>query len=190
MAGKRSHSVRIALSMVLATAVAASVTAVAPGRVNPSPTRASPAGAADRGFLVDLAIAFRGTGSGVVRVASPTDSGDCCGFGPKDCASSCTQAILQATPIELIAEPASGSVFGGWEGACRGAGTSTCPLTLDADVAVTVTFKSASSPSGGQSKKSPAYCKARQRSTKANPCRPAPACRKGQRPTGKKPCRK
>lgn len=197
MAGKRSRFVRSALSMLLAAAVGASAAGAAPGRTNPSPAQASPVGVADTGFLVDLAITFRGTGRGLVRLTSPTDSGDCCGFGPKDCASSCLQAILQATPIELVAEPASGSVFAGWGGACGGAGTSTCPLRLDADATVTVTFISASSPgdsprpNGSEPKKKPrAYCKARQRSTKANPCRPAPKCRKSQRPTTQEPCRK
>jgi hypothetical protein len=56
-----------------------------------------------------------------------------------DCGSDCTESYSAGTIVTLTAEPAAGSTFEGWSGAC--AGTSLpCQLTMDSDRAATATF--------------------------------------------------
>src|SRR5579872_2843485 len=54
-----------------------------------------------------------------------------------DCGTTCTAAIVTDQPITLTANPAPGSVFVGWSGACSGTGTCT---VSDTPASVTATF--------------------------------------------------
>ena len=67
-----------------------------------------------------------GTGSGTI-----TASGINC---PGDCA----ETYADGTAVTLSANPAAGSTFGGWSGACSGTGR--CQLTMDADKTVSGSF--------------------------------------------------
>lgn len=58
-----------------------------------------------------------------------------------DCGSTCTTTVAMNTTITLQAQPATGSVFGGWTGACAGSGR-TCTVTLNASKSVTANFAS------------------------------------------------
>ena len=77
---------------------------------------------------VTLMVTNTGTGSGTVT-SSPTGI---------DCGQTCSASFASGTSVTLTATPDSGSVFGGWTGACTG--TSTCTLTLTSTQAVTATF--------------------------------------------------
>ena len=63
-----------------------------------------------------------GTGSGTISPSSPT--------------------ATNGSVVTLTATPASGSVFAGWSGGCTGTST-TCQLTVNANVTVTATFNTA-----------------------------------------------
>ena len=56
----------------------------------------------------------------------------------------CSATYASATNVTLAAEPAPGSRFDGWSGACQGPGD--CALTVSGDVAVTARFTSTSCP--------------------------------------------
>jgi uncharacterized protein (TIGR03437 family) len=81
-----------------------------------------------------LTVNQSGTGSGTV-VPSPV--GTQCGTG-------CWNYLPYAV-VTLTANPATGSTFAGWSGACSGTGT--CTVTMSTDQAVTATFNLATSQS-------------------------------------------
>ena len=75
-------------------------------------------------FLLSTEVA--GTGAGDV-IAS--------GFS---CSSTCSHSYPAGATVSLQAQPASGSTFAGWGGACGGAGS--CTVTLTGDRSVSATF--------------------------------------------------
>ncbi|CDH44208.1 S8 family serine peptidase [Candidatus Contendibacter odensensis] len=79
-----------------------------------------------------LTVAKSGTGGGTVN-SSPT--GIACG-------TSCSANFADGTSVSLTAQPAAGSTFGGWGGAC--AGTGACQVTMAAAKSVTAIFNGAS----------------------------------------------
>ncbi|WP_200242502.1 S8 family serine peptidase [Lamprobacter modestohalophilus] len=85
-----------------------------------------------------LSVNKTGTGSGTV---TSNPAGIACG-------NTCEGTFVDGTGIVLEAQPAVGSAFGGWSGACSGLGS--CELTLENAVAVDAEFfrKSASSDPG------------------------------------------
>jgi len=78
----------------------------------------------------ELAVTLAGTGSGTVT-SSPAGI---------NCPGTCTAQFSSGTKVTLTENPASGSKFGGWSGACSG--TSSCSVTVKGAVAVTATFTS------------------------------------------------
>ena len=82
-----------------------------------------------------LTVSKSGTGSGTV-------SG-----GSINCGSTCAQSnVSNGTSITLVATPASGSVFTGWNGACSGTGA--CTVTITGNVTVSAGFNLAGSGTG------------------------------------------
>ncbi len=77
-----------------------------------------------------LTVSKTGAGSGTV---TSTPAGISCG-------SVCTASFADGQWVTLAATPASGSVFGGWSGACSGTGT--CQVQLSGDRSVTASFTS------------------------------------------------
>jgi hypothetical protein len=77
----------------------------------------------------DLTVSLAGPGSGAVS-SSPAGI---------DCGSDCTETYDYNTEVTLTATPATGSVFGGWGGACTGTGS--CVVTMDQARSVTATFE-------------------------------------------------
>lgn len=75
-----------------------------------------------------ITINKNGDGQGTVSANS----------GIINCGATCQGDYVVGTRVTLTANPAVGSVFTNWSGACTGAGT--CTLTLNADSAVTATF--------------------------------------------------
>ena len=75
-----------------------------------------------------LTVSKSGTGSGTVT-SSPSGI---------DCGSDCSESYDEGTVVALTATAASGSIFGGWSGACSGTGT--CTVTMNAAKSVTATF--------------------------------------------------
>lgn len=76
-----------------------------------------------------LTIEKVGTGSGIV---TSTPAGINCG-------SDCSETVPQGKKIKLKAKASSGSIFGGWGGACTGT-TLSCTVTINGDQVVTATF--------------------------------------------------
>ncbi len=74
-----------------------------------------------------LTIATAGAGSGTV---APSPIGTSCGLNCREYAA--------GTAVTLVANPAAGSTFAGWSGACTGVGA--CSVTMDAARSVTATF--------------------------------------------------
>jgi hypothetical protein len=73
-----------------------------------------------------LTVQTQGTGTGTVT-------------GPGiNCPGDCTETYADGQQVNLTATPSGGSSFGGWSGACSGAGG--CQLTMDADKQATATF--------------------------------------------------
>ncbi|WP_031431003.1 MULTISPECIES: pre-peptidase C-terminal domain-containing protein [Methylomicrobium] len=70
------------------------------------------------------------TGNGIGTVTS-TPAGIACG-------TDCEENYSAGSTVILMADPAAGSTFAGWGGACSG--TSTCSLTMTAAKAVVATF--------------------------------------------------
>ena len=68
------------------------------------------------------------SGSGTVRSSPP-------GI---DCGGACSARFDQGTKVSLSAAPGDDSTFGGWNGACTGAGD--CTVTVTSDLAVAATF--------------------------------------------------
>jgi plastocyanin len=82
-----------------------------------------------------LTISRSGTGSGTV---TSTPAGISCG-------STCNASYTDGTSVTLTANPATGSTFSGWSGACSGTGS--CTVTMSADQIVIADF--AGSGTGG-----------------------------------------
>lgn len=78
--------------------------------------------------VFNLSVATSGTGSGTVK----SDDGSI------NCGSACSRSYAGGTLVNLIATPASGSVFAGWGGACTGTGW--CPVTMNTAKSVAATF--------------------------------------------------
>jgi hypothetical protein len=73
-----------------------------------------------------LTVQTQGAGTGTVT-------------GPGiNCPGDCTETYADGQQVNLTATPSGGSSFGGWSGACSGAGG--CQLTMDADKQATATF--------------------------------------------------
>lgn len=77
-----------------------------------------------------LVVEKLGTGNG--KVADST--------GALNCGSTCTSGFSAGSTVLLTATPAPGSTFSGWSGGCTGI-TLTCSVIVNADKAVTATFK-------------------------------------------------
>ena len=77
----------------------------------------------------ELSVSLAGAGSGSV---SSTPAGI-------DCGSDCSEDYDYNTEVTLTATPATGSVFGGWGGACTG--TDPCVVTMTEARSVTATFE-------------------------------------------------
>jgi|GEM_PF-6913288 hypothetical protein len=80
-----------------------------------------------------LTVNKAGSGSGTV---TSVPAGISCG-------SKCSAVFASGTKVVLTANPASGSTFSGWSGACSG--TSACTVTLSSAASVTATFTPVSS---------------------------------------------
>jgi len=78
---------------------------------------------------VALTVTLAGNGSGTIT-SSP--AGITCG-------ATCTTEFALDTVVTLTAVPATGSIFGGWSGACTGT-LPTCDVTLAAAATTTATF--------------------------------------------------
>ncbi|MDD2608681.1 MAG: pre-peptidase C-terminal domain-containing protein [Giesbergeria sp.] len=78
-----------------------------------------------------LTVSRQGTGSGTV---TSTPAGIQCG-------SSCSTNYSAGTQVTLTAQPASGSTFTGWGGACSG--TSSCTVSMNSARSVTANFTAA-----------------------------------------------
>jgi Tol biopolymer transport system component len=77
-----------------------------------------------------LSVAKAGAGSGTVTGAGI------------ECGPDCSEAYAFDTPITLIATPAPGSLFDGWDSVCTG--TAACTVSMDETKSVTATFRRAS----------------------------------------------
>ncbi|CAN5906986.1 hypothetical protein BH11MYX4_BH11MYX4_48550 [soil metagenome] len=78
---------------------------------------------------VTLTVTLTGTGAVTSTPTGVTCSG-----------TTCTGTFPKGTAVTLAAAPASGSIFGGWSGACTG--MAACASTADKDLAVTADFPS------------------------------------------------
>jgi hypothetical protein len=87
-----------------------------------------------------LSVTLGGTGTGTV---TSTPAGI-------ECGSTCTHAFDIGSSVTLSAVAASGSLFAGWDGACKAAGSaSTCTVALAASQQVAATFDNAPAPPPG-----------------------------------------
>jgi hypothetical protein len=78
--------------------------------------------------MFSVSVTLAGAGTGTVT-SSPAGI---------NCGSTCSTSVLAGTVVTLTANPAAGTIFAGWSGACSG--TSTCVITADANANVTATF--------------------------------------------------
>lgn len=78
-----------------------------------------------------LTVSKAGTGSGTVT-SSPAGI---------NCGATCLVGFANGTSVTLTATPATGSVFGGWSGACSGTGS--CVVSMSTNKTVTATFNPA-----------------------------------------------
>ena len=78
--------------------------------------------------LYTVTVSKSGTGSGTVVSSS----------GGINCGASCSASFASGTSIGLSANPAAGSTFTGWSGACTGTGG--CALVVNGNKNVTATF--------------------------------------------------
>jgi hypothetical protein len=106
---------------------------------------------------------------------SPTEAGGATGevtSSPAgiDCPGLCSAGFQPGTAVTLTVIPWPGGTFSGWSGGCSG--TAKCTLTVSAPVTVGATFTP--TPSATQIPKP----------------KPTPKCKKGQKSTKKKPCRR
>ena len=72
-----------------------------------------------------------------------TGSGTITGTGIS-CPGDCSETYADGTAVTLSANPAAGSTFAGWTGACSGTGS--CALTMNADKTVSGSFTSSAPP--------------------------------------------
>ena len=72
-----------------------------------------------------------------------TGSGTITGTGI-NCPGDCSETYADGTAVTLSANPAAGSTFAGWSGACSGTGS--CALTMNADKTVSGSFTSSAPP--------------------------------------------
>ena len=77
--------------------------------------------------LFNLTITIFGTGSGAISD----------GF---NCTASCTVSFPVGSQPLLVATPDPNFGFGGWGGACAGAGVDNCSVTMNSDLTVTAEF--------------------------------------------------
>src|SRR5690606_28781403 len=82
----------------------------------------------------DLEVQGAGNGGGTIR-SDP--AGIDCAYN-LDATTDCVGAFVVGTVVTLTAEPADGSSFDGWEGACSG--TDECVVTMDGATRVTARF--------------------------------------------------
>jgi hypothetical protein len=80
----------------------------------------------------NLSVSKNGTGSGTVT-SSPIGI---------SCGTDCSESYTSGIQVTLTAEPASGSTFGGWSGACSGSTGLSCTLAMLDNLSVTATFNS------------------------------------------------
>lgn len=80
--------------------------------------------------LVALSYTKAGTGDGIVIIMTPR--------GPKTCKANCTISLETGSSVSISAQPAGGSSFAGWGGACQGQGA--CKLRVDGSTSLTATF--------------------------------------------------
>ena len=76
-----------------------------------------------------VSVTLTGTGAVTSMPAGVTCTG-----------TTCTGTFPKGAAVTLAAAPASGSIFGGWSGACTG--MAACAATVDKDLAVTADFPS------------------------------------------------
>jgi uncharacterized repeat protein (TIGR02543 family) len=74
-----------------------------------------------------VTVALAGTGKGAVSDGAAIS-----------CPGACVGSYVEGTTLALTANPATGSDFTGWSGACTGTGA--CNITVDADKTATATF--------------------------------------------------
>jgi beta-mannanase len=75
-----------------------------------------------------LSVSLSGDGSGTVT-SNPAGI---------NCGSTCSASFTENTSVTLTASPASGSIFGGWSGACSGTGS--CTINMNNAQNVTALF--------------------------------------------------
>jgi List-Bact-rpt repeat protein len=90
-----------------------------------------------------VSLAATGTGAGTVRSAQV------------QCASSCEEVVPAGSSVTVSAQPAQGSAFAGWSGACSGS-SATCELTAEESAAVAARFTATGEGSAEGSGGSPA----------------------------------
>jgi poly(3-hydroxybutyrate) depolymerase len=98
------------------------------GPDNPKVTGITVAAGGSNGTTWPLSVSRSGTGTGTV---TSTPAGISCG-------GACTASYASGTTVTLTAVAATGSVFGGWSGACTGVGT--CIASMTAARTVTANF--------------------------------------------------
>jgi hypothetical protein len=79
-----------------------------------------------------LSVTIAGSGSGTVNSFTP-------GFTFSCASGACDKSFPAGTSLTLRASESTDSLLSGWTGACKNV-TGDCPVTLDADKAVTATF--------------------------------------------------
>ena len=89
-----------------------------------------------RSFALDLSGS--GGGSGTIATAEGVQPPLSCGVAAGTRSGSCTATYPAGTVVNLLATAATGSRFGGWGGACTGAGD--CTVTIDQARSVSATF--------------------------------------------------
>jgi hypothetical protein len=84
--------------------------------------------------------AVRWLGRHLLTVSNPSGGGTVLSTPTGiDCGATCSEAVVNGTPVTLTATPVPGFAFAGFSGACTGVA---CSLIVDADKAVTANFSS------------------------------------------------
>lgn len=91
-----------------------------------------------------LVVTTAGTGLGSVRNST---SG-------QDCAGRCEESVPGGSVVTLTADPADGSVFSGWSGACSGSDPS-CSVSVDGAVSAGASFTKLAGTEAGAQQSSP-----------------------------------
>ena len=81
-----------------------------------------------------------------LTVTAPSNGKVMSNTGGIDCGTSCTASYDSGTKVTLTAAPTSGYQLDSWGGACSGATTTTCEVTMDSAKTVSVTFKVVQTP--------------------------------------------